>query len=49
MAADDESAGQALQQQTLDRYTATKEPDFPDAVMAAAGKRFDADFDPPPI
>jgi tetratricopeptide (TPR) repeat protein len=49
MASGDEEAGKSLREQTLRRYGATQDPEFPDAVVAAAGKRLDPDFDPPPI
>jgi hypothetical protein len=44
----DEQAEQ-LYADTLDRYAATLGLDYPDAANAAAGKRLDFDFDPPPI
>ena len=49
MAAGDEGAGTSLRDQTLRRYQQTRGLDFPDTVLAAAGKRLDRDFDPPPI
>jgi tetratricopeptide (TPR) repeat protein len=49
IAAGEEDAGKSLREQTLRRYKATRGPEFPDAEVAAAGKRLDPDFDPPPI
>jgi len=49
MASGDADAGKSLRQRTLERYEATQVADFPDLVVAAAGKRLDPDFDPPPI
>jgi len=49
MAVGDENAGKSLHEQTLRRYVATQGAEFPDAVVAAAEKRLDPDFDPPTI
>jgi tetratricopeptide (TPR) repeat protein len=45
----DEDAGTDLQDKTLKLYQESQGQDFPDLVVAAAGKRIDPDFDPPPI
>jgi hypothetical protein len=49
IAADHEDAGRSLQEQTLRRDAQAQEPGFPGTVVAAAGRRLDAYFDPPPI
>lgn len=49
MATGDEKAGRSLQAQTLETIEEVQGPEFPDMVVAAAGKRLDPDFDPPPI
>jgi tetratricopeptide (TPR) repeat protein len=49
MATGDEEAGRSLQAQTLKTIEEIQGPDFPDIRVAAAGKRLDPDFDPPPI
>jgi tetratricopeptide (TPR) repeat protein len=49
LASGDEEAGKALQEQVLKALTQAQGREFPDLVVAAAGKRIDPDFDPPPV
>jgi hypothetical protein len=49
IATGDEAAGESLMAEVLRLYEETQGPEFPDAVVAAAGKRLDLDFDPPAI
>jgi hypothetical protein len=49
MATGDAASGEALMAEVLRLYEETQGPDFPDAVVAAQGKRLDPDFDPPAI
>jgi tetratricopeptide (TPR) repeat protein len=49
MAAGDQESGEKLMAEALRLFEQTQGPDFPDAVVARAGKRLDPDFDPPAI
>jgi hypothetical protein len=49
IATGDTQSGDELMSEVLRRYEETQGPGFPDAVVAAEGKRLDPDFDPPAI
>jgi tetratricopeptide (TPR) repeat protein len=49
IATGDRTSGEALMAGVLRQYEETQGPDFPDTVVAAAGRRLDPDFDPPAI
>jgi tetratricopeptide (TPR) repeat protein len=49
IASGDRAAGESLMAEVLRLYEETQGPEFPDAVVAADGKRLDPDFDPPAI